>query len=85
MRKQIEKQIIKEVGYALDELDIDGMVKKLVSNKAVNDAVKQAVKEKLAQIIQEKAFMKIQKSIPLIDAWTNEKVQEFLYGLGIKP
>jgi hypothetical protein len=84
MKKDIEKKIIREVKYALDELDIDGMVNKLVSSKEVEKAVKQAVQEKLAQIIQGKAFMKIQKSMPLIDAWTNDKVQGFLYELGVK-
>ena len=84
MRKQIEKQINREVKYALDKLDIDKMVKKLVSSEEVEKAVKQAVQEKLVQIIQEKAFMKIQKSMPLIDAWTNDKVQGFLYELGVK-
>jgi hypothetical protein len=84
MRKSIEKQIIREIKYALDELDIDGMVKKLVSSKEVEKAVRQAVQEKLAKMIQEKAFMKIQKSMPLIDAWTNDKVQGFLYDLGVK-
>jgi len=84
MRKRIEKQIVQEVKYALDELDIDGMVKRLVSSKEVEKAVKQAVEEKLAQIIQEKAFMKIQKQMPLIDAWTSSKVQGFLYDLGLK-
>lgn len=84
MRKQIEKQIIKEVQYALDEIDIDGMVKRLVTSKAVNGAVKHAIKEKLAQTIQEKAFAKIQKQMPIIDAWTNDKVTGFLYELGIK-
>ena len=84
MKKQIEKQIIRDIKYALDELDIDGMVKRLVSSKAVNEAVKTAVQERLAQLIQEKAFIKIQKSMPIIDAWTNEKVQEFLYSLGVK-
>lgn len=84
IRKQIEKQIIKEVQYSLDEIDIDGMVQKLITSKAVNEAVKRMVQEKLATIIQEKAFSKIQKSMPIIDAYTNEKVQEFLYSLGVK-
>lgn len=84
MRKQIEKQIMKDVQYALDEIDIDGMVKRMVTSKAINEAVRQAVKERLAQIIQEKAFMKIQKAMPIIDAWTNDKVQGFLYELGVK-
>lgn len=84
MRKQIEKQIIKEIQYALDELDIDGMVQRLVSNKEVEKAVKQAVQERLVQMIQEKAFMKIQKAMPIIDAWTASKVEGFLYELGVK-
>jgi hypothetical protein len=84
MKKQIEKQIINDIKSALDEMDIDGMVKRMVTNKAVNEAVKRMVQEKLSQMIQDKAFMKIQKSMPIIDAWTNEKVQELLYSLGVK-
>lgn len=75
---------MRDVQYALDEMDIDGMVKRMVSSKIVNEAVKRAVQEKLATIIQEKAFAKIQKQMPIIDAWTNDKVKEFLYGLGVK-
>lgn len=84
MRKELEKQINREIQYALDELDIDGMVKKLISQDSVSKAVKEMVQQKLAQMVQEKAFMRIQKAMPLIDAYTNEKVQEFLYSLGIK-
>ena len=84
MKKTIEKQIMRDVQYALDEIDIDGMVKRMVTSEKVNEAVEQAVKEKLSSIIQDKAFSKIQKAMPIIDAWTNEKVQEFLYKLGVK-
>ena len=85
IRKDIEKQLIKDVQYELDEMDIDGMVKRLIKRKDVSDLVKSMIHEKIANIIQEKAFTKIKQVMPVIDAYTNEKVQEFLYSLGIKP
>lgn len=81
---QIKKQILKDVEISLDELDIEGMVQNLISSEAVNEAVTRHVQDTLSRIIQEKAFAKIQQQMPIIDAWTNEKVQEFLYSLGIK-
>lgn len=85
LRKTIEKQINQDIQYHLDEFDIDNYVKKVVSNKEVGKLVDQQVKQKLAEMIQEKAFMSIKKVMPIIDAYTNEKVREFLYSLGIKP
>lgn len=84
IRKDIEKKLIADVQYELNEMDIDGMVKRLVQKKDVQDAVKRMVQDKIAQLIQERAFAKIQKTMPIIDAVVNEKVQEFLYSLGVK-
>lgn len=84
MRDTIEKQLIRDIKYELDEIDIDGMVKRMIKNKEVGEAVKRMVQEKIAQMIQERAYMKIHKVMPIIDATVNEKVQEFLYTLGVK-
>jgi hypothetical protein len=84
MKKTIEKQIIKDIQYALDEINIDGMVEKATSSKVVNETVKRMVDEKLIELIQDKAFLKIKKAMPIIDAWTESKVQAFLYELGVK-
>lgn len=84
IRKDIEKQLIKDVQYELDEMDIEGIVKRLVSKKEVKDAVTRMVRENIASLIQERAFMRIKKQMPIIDACVNEKVQEFLYSLGVK-
>ena len=85
IRKTVEEELIREIKYELDEFDVDGLVKRLIKQKDVADAVKRMVNEKIAELIQEKAFMKIKQAMPLIDAYTNEKVQEFLYKLGVKP
>ena len=84
LKKTIIAQVSADVDYSLSELDIEGMIQNLISKKEINKAVEQAVQEKIASIIQDKAFMKIQKQMPIIDAWTNEKVTEFLYSLGVK-
>lgn len=84
MRDTIEKQLIRDIKYELDEIDIDGIVKRMIKNKEVGEAVKRMVQEKIAQMIQERAYMKIHKVMPIIDATVNEKVQEFLYTLGVK-
>lgn len=84
IRNEIEKQLIREIKYELDEIDIDGMVKRMIKNKDVQEAVKRMVQDKIAQLIQERAFMKIHKVMPIIDATVNEKVQEFLYSIGVK-
>lgn len=82
--KAITKQIIRDVQSSLDEMDIEGMVERVVSSKQVNEYVERWVKDKLAEIIQEKAFSKIQKQMPLIDAWTDNKVTGFLMELGVR-
>ena len=84
IRKNIEAKLVKDVQYELDEMDIDGMVKRLVDKKEVKDAVTRMVQEKIAQLVQDRAFERIQKQMPIIDACVNEKVQEFLYKLGVK-
>jgi len=84
IREDIENKLIKNVKYELDEMDIDGMVKRLVTKKEVKDAVTRMVMDKIAELVQERAFMRIQKQMPIIDACVNEKVQEFLYSLGVK-
>jgi len=84
IRKEIEEKLIKDVQYELDEMDIEGMVKRLVQKKEVKEAVARLVQDKIAQLVQERAFMRIQKQMPIIDACVNEKVQEFLYKLGVK-
>lgn len=82
--KQIEEKLIKDVRYELAEMDIEGMVKRLVDKKEVKQAVTRLVQEKIAQLVQERAFARIHKQMPIIDACVNEKVQEFLYSLGVK-
>lgn len=84
MKEIIEKQVIKEIKYALDDLDIEGMIKKLTSSKAVNEAVEEHIKSKISDLIQQKAYNMIQQQMPIIDMWTETKVQEFLYELKIK-
>jgi len=84
IRKEIEEKLIKDIQYELDEMDIEGMVKRLVQKKEVKEAVSRLVQDKIAQLVQERAFMRIQKQMPIIDACVNEKVQEFMYKLGVK-
>ena len=42
------------------------------------------IKQKIADVVREKAFTKIKKQMPLIDAWTSDKVTAFLMELGVK-
>lgn len=85
IRKDIEKRLKEDVKYTLDELDIDNLIEDCLKKLEVKDIVKNMIHLKLGEIIQEKAFSQIKKNMPIIDAWTNEQVQEFLYKLGVKP
>lgn len=84
IRKNVEAQLKREIEIQLDEMDIDGMVARLVSTKEVSAMVQRLVEDKIANIVQEKAYLQIKRQMPIIDAWTSEKVTAFLYELGVK-
>lgn len=84
IREGIESKLIKDVQYELDGMDIDGMVKRLVTKKEVKETVTRMVQEKIAQLIQDRAFMRIQKQMPILDAYVDEKVQGFLCSLVVR-
>lgn len=84
IREDVELKLKKDIERELDEMDIDGMVKRLVSTKEVSIMVQKLVGQKIADIVEEKAYLQIKRQMPIIDAWTSEKVTAFLYEMGVK-
>jgi hypothetical protein len=83
IKKQIESTITKEVEYALTELDIDGMVEKMISKEAVKTEVEKLIKEKIVETFQNKVLLKYRNANLLIDAWADNQLRDLFIKLGI--
>jgi len=84
MKDKIKERILKDVQYELDEIDVDGLIEKLLKEERVTEIARIMVRKLVAEKVTTSIQAKLSKSTFLIDAWTADKVTAFLLELGIK-
>jgi len=78
MRDKVEKIIIEEIKYQLDEIDFDSMFDEKKIKQIVDTEVHDLIIRKLGEMIQASIVKGIQKKYPIIDAFIANKITAIL-------
>lgn len=76
--RQLKKHLYNQVDEALEDIDIDFMVKTITSNKEVEKYVRELLNEQLTEMARQALMLRIKKYKPELDYWADEQVREFI-------
>ena len=78
IKNKIRDDVTKEINYYIDEFDIEGEIKKFDIKGAVAQIIKDEIYKQVEKKIADAIFDNVQKTQPLIDAFTADTVKSIM-------